>query len=383
VAAVFVDGDLRLAATGTLTERTGDRVLAFGHPVAGLGEIRLPMAAAEVVTVLGSSYSSFKLSNLGPIVGTFDRDHAAGTSGVVGVAPPMIPLTVRVATPEPRTFEMRLADAPDRVAIFAAVATMGALDAATTAAAVRATDLALAIDVRDHGRIELRQSFDGPGSPSRAASFLLAVVDFLARTDLEPVEIERIEVELVPYRDPRALEVVSAHALRTRLAPGESTEIVVELRGWRDEVERRRIAVRAPVDGAGKRFLVVVGDGASLDALRLSLEPVEPRTFEQAMKLLDSLASARELAVLGLVPALGATAGGEPLPRLPPSVGAIWSGSGPAERPIRTGIAFRDRHAQDRPLSGVARVELAIEREAPVSGEDEETAARNRRGNGN
>ena len=80
VAAVFVDGDLRLAATGTLTELTGDRVLAFGHPVAGLGEIRLPMAAAEVVTVLGSSYSSFKLSNLGPIVGTFERDHAAGTA---------------------------------------------------------------------------------------------------------------------------------------------------------------------------------------------------------------------------------------------------------------------------------------------------------------
>jgi hypothetical protein len=378
VAAVFVDGDLRLAATGTLTERAGDRVLAFGHPVAGLGEIRLPLATADVVAIVGSAYSSFKVANLGPIVGTFERDHAAGTAGTLGVVPPMVPLVVRVAAPEPREFRMRLADAPDRLAVFAAISAMASLDASTTAAAVRAVELELAVDLRERGRLELAQSFDGPGAANRAVSFVLAVVDFLARTDLEPVELAGIEVRLVPYRDPIAAEVVSAYALRTRLEPGEQTELVVELRGFRDEIERRRVPLRVPLDLPGKRYSVLVGDGASLDAVRLALEPLEPRTFEQARRLLESLSSARELVVLGLAPAIGTAAGGEPLPRLPPSVSAIWAGSGPSERPMRTGILDRASYPQERPLAGVARVELTIERKAPVEGADEGGAGEGR-----
>ncbi|HLF56423.1 MAG TPA: hypothetical protein VI942_06210 [Thermoanaerobaculia bacterium] len=378
VAAVFVDGDLRLAATGTVTERSGDRVLAFGHPVAGLGEISLPIATAQVITVLGSSYSSFKLANTGPIVGTFELDHSAGTAGRLGVEPEMVPLEVTIAGAEPRSFHMRLARVPDLLAIFAAVGTMGALDSTTATGGVRAVDLAFAIDVAGARRLDFRQSFDGPGAASRAVSFLLAVVDYLVRSDLAKVEVTSIAVQLTPHRQPRAAEVVGAHALATRLLPGESTEIVVELRNYRGEIERRRVPITAPAGLAGRRYIVLVGDGASLDAVRLSLEPVEPRNFEQARRLLESLSSSDELAVLGLAPSLGTTAGGESLPRLPPSVSAIWAGSAPTGRTLRTAIVHRASFAQQPPLSGVARVELQIEDGKPVEGDGEDESANGR-----
>ena len=66
---MLVDGDLQLAATGTVTEHSGDEILAFGHPFLGLGPLWLPMASAEILTVLPSNYNSFKISNLGPVVG--------------------------------------------------------------------------------------------------------------------------------------------------------------------------------------------------------------------------------------------------------------------------------------------------------------------------
>jgi hypothetical protein len=49
VAGVLVDGDFSLAATGTVTERTGDGLLAFGHPFLG---------ATLPITRLKSSRSS-------------------------------------------------------------------------------------------------------------------------------------------------------------------------------------------------------------------------------------------------------------------------------------------------------------------------------------
>jgi hypothetical protein len=56
-AAVAVDimrGDLQLSAIGTVTWRDGDRVLIFGHPLFHSGDVRLPMASAEVTTILSS-----------------------------------------------------------------------------------------------------------------------------------------------------------------------------------------------------------------------------------------------------------------------------------------------------------------------------------------
>jgi hypothetical protein len=371
VAAVFVGGDLRMAATGTVTERFGDSVLAFGHPVAGLGDVSLPMATAEVVTVLGSSYSSFKVANTGPVVGAFERDHAAGLAGRIGAAPRTVPLAVEIAGEGGRRFDMELARVPDLVGALTAVGTFGALEASTTPGGVRGVDLALGIELEGHDRIDFRQSFDGSGAANRAISFVFAAVDYLARSDLATIEPSRIDVVLTPHLEPRVAEVVGAHAVRRRLAPGESTEIIVELRNYRGEIERRRVEVTVPRNLSGNRYAVFVGDGATLDGLRLSLEPVEPRSFEQARGLLESLASADELVVLGLAPGLGAAAGGGTLPRLPPSVAAIWAGSAPAGRPLRTAIVERRRIPEARPLSGFARVDLEVESVAPVTGEPE------------
>ena len=121
VAAVFVDGDLRLAATGTVTERTGDRMLAFGHPVVGLGEVSLPLAPAEIIAVLPSQFSSFKISNSGPVRGAFVRDHAAGTLGRVGAVPSTVPFEIRVEGETGRSFDLRLARVPQFLPLLAAI----------------------------------------------------------------------------------------------------------------------------------------------------------------------------------------------------------------------------------------------------------------------
>jgi len=368
VAQVWIDGDFRLAATGTVTDRDGDALLAFGHPVTGLGEIELPMASAEIVTVLASAMSSFKLANVGPVVGTFERDHAAGALGRVGRSPRTVPLELRVAGPRPRDFSLRLGRVPALLPTLAAIGTLNALDVAAPAAGIQAVDLALRFDLGADGALELAQSFDGGGASIQAVLYLLAVTDFLVRTDLARVDLRAIEVEVVPYEAPRAATLTGLHAERAQLEPGETVHLFVELKPYRGALERRRIELRLPPDLPTGRYTLLVGDGASADAARLAIEPADPVRLEQALDLLRSLGSARALTVLGVLPGRGLAAGGEVLPRLPGSLRSIWSASGTrAARPLALAVAQRESFTQETPLSGLLRLDLEIRRPEPVA----------------
>jgi len=360
VSAVFIDGDFRLAATGTVTDRDGDAILAFGHPIAELGEISLPMASADVVTVLSSSLTSFKLANTGPIVGAFERDHASGTYGRLGVVPHTVPLEVTVSMPTERSYSMRLARVPDLLPVLAAVGSESALEAATATGGVQALDVDLEADLGRSGSLHLKQSFDGLGSASKATQFLLSIVDFLEHNDLGAADLEGLRVRFVPYDAPRAADLVAVHAPASEVHPGDRVELTADLRSYRGGVDRRTLAITIPPDLSAGRYSVLVGDGASLDAVRFALEPPDPLTLDQALDLLRSLGSARQLGWVGVAPGDGVAAEGGALPRLPPSVRSIWSAGAPLAKNLKMAIVDRGRAEEPRPLSGLERVDFEV-----------------------
>ncbi|HSM52175.1 MAG TPA: hypothetical protein VLA75_12310, partial [Thermoanaerobaculia bacterium] len=115
-----------------------------------------------------------------------------------------------------------------------------------------------------------------------------------------------------------------------------------------------------------------VGDGVSVDALRLALEPADPLTFAAARELLAGLASRDELAVLLAVPARGVAAPGETLPRLP---GTIQSLRGPVagrgdEKALRAAVALHRREPAGRPLAGLVRIELEVRATRVIEGRE-------------
>ncbi len=370
VAAVFIDGDFQLAATGTVTERDGDRILAFGHPIAGLGDIDLPMASADIVTVLGSTMSSFKLSNTGPVVGTFVRDHASGTLGELGRMPRTVALDVTVESPIERRYAMRLARIPDLIPVLTGIGAFSALDAATSAGGVQGLDLDLSVEMAGGRRLELSQSFDGAGAAGHAIQFLFAVVDFLVHNDLAEPDLQRLELRLRPFDTQRAAQVVAAHPDDPRVHPGDKTAVTVDLRDYRGAVERQKLEVEIPKDLPAGQYVLMVGDGASLDAIRFALEPVVPTSLDGALKVLSSLGSTRQLGYLGVAPGGGVVAETGALPRLPPSIRSIWAAGAPSSRVLRAAIVQQDRIAERRPVTGLARVDFEVERPQTLDADD-------------
>jgi hypothetical protein len=92
----LLTGDMNITADGTVTYVKGDKVYAFGHRFLNIGSTELPFAHSEVLAVVPSVSSSFKLSTPREWVGTVLSDRATGISGEIGRSAHTVPLNVSV-----------------------------------------------------------------------------------------------------------------------------------------------------------------------------------------------------------------------------------------------------------------------------------------------
>ncbi len=96
VSGVLVSGDKSISISGTVAYNDGKRILAFGHPMFNMGPIEMPMAEAQVVHTLASSFTPTKIINSTDVVGALHQDRHSGIMGVLGEEAPTIPVAVRV-----------------------------------------------------------------------------------------------------------------------------------------------------------------------------------------------------------------------------------------------------------------------------------------------
>ena len=363
VSAVLVDGDLHLAAHGTVTERQGDEILAFGHPMFGLGPIQVPLATSEVVTVIASTANSFKVSNAGTVIGIFDQDREAGVRGRLGVEPPQTPLEIRLKGAAERTYLMRVAEIQAMRPLLMTVATLGALDAGSRLGGYQGIDMEARFALAGHDDVWIRQSFDGDSAGTDAALHLLSLAAFLEFNSWQALDYEAVEVELHQVEHPRSASLVAGHPERLVVAPGERVGVHLELDPYRGERRRERVEVEIPSDAPEGRYYVFLGGGTSLDAVRLAVEKTSPESFDQALDALRGLHSRRDLVTYGVVARPGMVLQGQALPALPGSVRSLVTASRKTDLvPLSLQIVHRRVQPFDVPIDGAVRIDFEIER---------------------
>lgn len=364
IGAVIVDGDLRLAATGTVTDRIGDELLAFGHQFLGAGPMAVPLSTAEVVTVIDSVNSSFKLSNVGEIVGTWVDDRRAGIYGRIGPLPKMMPLTVTVVAEGERRYQMRLADVPRFTSSMIATSLLGALEANAWRSGQLGVDLEATFELEGHSDVTVRQSFAGEGAAGQAASYILGVSSFLFDNEIEKVVAERIDLRVSPLAESRPMALLAATPERTVVAPGERLRLYLDFLSYRGEPQEETLEVELPATLQAGRVTILVGDGASIDGARATLEPAEPRTVEEGIALLARLHSRRQLVALVVTPDRGMVVAGKPLPRLPGSVRSWLANTATAATTptLRSAVVGEAEKDLRRTAGGLLRLDLRVEK---------------------
>ena len=86
--ATLSTGDVVQAGLGTITSVCDDRVVGFGHPMDFVGKSSYGLAGADTLYIQGDPLgASYKVANIGDVLGTVDQDRMTGISGPLGDPP--------------------------------------------------------------------------------------------------------------------------------------------------------------------------------------------------------------------------------------------------------------------------------------------------------
>jgi hypothetical protein len=322
VGVALLSGDFELGATGTVTHVDGNRVYAFGHPLYNLGPTEFPMTTAEVQVVLPSLMSSSKLASLGPVVGTLQQDRATAISGLLGVQPRLIPMTITLNSARlgTRTFSFGVVRDTTFTPLLAYLAVANVLTAYERATGPASFTIRGSADIAAQNSLSFEDIFSGDQPVGPAAAYIAAPLTQLFRNTAEPVDIQRIALTIEASEEPRLAQIERVWLDTTRPRAGTTATVMVALRGSRGEELVRQVPIVIPANLTGSvQLLVADGARAAADDRRdqrggeLQLPAQIIRTFNRARR-------ANRLYVRLSSSASGAVVSGEPMGALPPSV---------------------------------------------------------------
>jgi hypothetical protein len=96
IAIPLVDGDIVMAAVGTVTEVRDGEIFGFGHSMFGEGAVDMPIATGYIHTVVSSVVRSFKLGMPIRTVGALRSDESTAIRGTIGAEAKLIPFKIKV-----------------------------------------------------------------------------------------------------------------------------------------------------------------------------------------------------------------------------------------------------------------------------------------------
>lgn len=339
LAVVLLDGDLGLAATGTVTYTEGNEVFGFGHPFFEIGPSRLPMAQSTIIYTMSSDLDSFKLAAPGKVVGTLRQDRFPAVYGTLGEVPPMVPIRVSVSLPwgETRTFSYRLAE-DYRIygisPILALIALMNSVESARESFSDNALSADITITLKKFGDLKLSDFYGGspydpPGNDTALFPFLFdffGILSALYGNGFELINLDRVDINLKMISGRHIAEILDARTPRLEARPGETVPVFVKVRPFMKPPQTLKFSLKIPESAPPGNLRVLIGDSraATRDALSL-IGDNDPQNFADILRdLRESLVRRRDrLYVRFTRPTQGLALRGQSLPDLPPSVLSI------------------------------------------------------------
>ena len=336
VGAALVQGDLMMAATGTVTMVEDGRVYAFGHPFYNLGPIRFPMTRAAVTTVLPSLALSSKIAAIGETVGTLDQDRATGIFGTLGRGPRMVPVRMELdaaGQSQRQTFHFEVVEDRLFTPLLTYSGVLSTFLSWTRQLGASTYSVSTTTRVDGHDDVAFEDVYSGNVALIAAAGAVANPLTALLNTDIAAVDIEGIEISVAAAEELRTAVLERVWLDTARVRPGDTVRLHVLARGYRgaDLIETVDIDIPSNVSGAVR---IQVSDAAALNASEQLLgRPARtPRTVAQLIESLNTTRRGNRLYVKLLRSQPGAVVKGATMPALPASVLAVLesdrSGSG-------------------------------------------------------
>ncbi len=339
VAVRLMSGDISANGTGTVTRAEGNEVVAFGHPMMGMGETLLPAAIARITWVLASERRSMKISEAVRDLGALTQDRPTTIVVDAAARAPVMPVrvTVRGVDGAPHTtWNVNVAGHRN----FAPRLAASVLETALEETAGDHGDVAWTVRARVALRGRNPVEFVDHGSSGESVHAASAANDFMARVmdnafGVIPVDGVSYEVDLHWARDFSYIRNVSLS--QAEVDPGGAVDLRVNLARYGEQPDLRTVRVEIPRELAGRDVeLEVSGGGETTPDL------AEPESLDDLVRNLQVRFPDDALVVSVKMPGAGVTLRGRVVQNLPSSAldalrpGASTDGGDPVWNVRRT-----------------------------------------------
>ncbi len=375
VGVALVQGDFDANATGTVTYRDGNRLLLFGHPFQNLGPIDAALTTAYVVDIYPSYQTSFKLGSPIKTVGRIFQDRPFSVGGVIGPMPQMVPMTVSVndeSIHRRKDFHVRIINHP---------LLTGRLIPAIAGAAIAQihgdpgdsmATVTMDVDAEEIGHITRTNTYyDALGIDRTATSDISSLMGLLSSNPFYPLAVKSVKMSVTIQNKHDTAEIDHLFVGQSKYAPGDTVQVGVVLKPYKQPRYTRTIAVKIPLSTPDGVLPLSVsggdsgGGGGSLLALLLggsSSTPAGPAAnVGQIVKQFTEKPQNNQIVAKLTLPTSAVAVRGEKLSGLPPTLSAAM------QSPRTTGYrAVRDevKTTQTVPyvVSGSQTLSLTVQR---------------------
>ncbi|HEY7371283.1 MAG TPA: SpoIVB peptidase S55 domain-containing protein [Polyangia bacterium] len=360
----LVRGDMSTVATGTVTYVDGRSVLAFGHPLFGIGEVYLPLVDATIHAFMPSLAQSFKMSSPLNEVGTLVQDRQSCIIGDLDSRSTMLPVDVRVSGPgvEPRHFHAEVARNRRLTPMLTSLVVGNAIADAEPDVTDMVVTVTSKVGMKGYSPLELRdQIFSPEGVSSRALSMSrgLRAMGELMFNPFEPIVLDRIDVDVrVEYRRDVA-DIVGVALPAQEVHAGDTVPLRVTLRPYAGPEYVETVPVVIP--------RTVAGDVVKLEVSSGSLVRPEVPQAESLRVYIDNMRkyyAASTIVVTLQTPDAGASLRGRLIQGLPASAMDTLRPSNQTRRADSYAVADRTVYPMKQLVSGKQDLQLLVKSDA-------------------
>jgi hypothetical protein len=332
VSVQLLTGDMSVGADGTITHIDGNRVYAFGHRFLAIGSTDLPFARAEVLTLLPSVATSFKISTARELMGVISQDRSTAVFGELGRRAALVPLTIAVKRASGKVAAYRMQMVNDRLLspFLVQMAVFSAIDA--TERSVGPSSYAVRGEIEFSGGtapLKLDNMYAGDSGSATQVSLSTAIpLAYVLQGGFDTLQLKKVALEIESYDEKKQLQIDQVSADRREVRPGETVEISVSLVGENGVELNRKVSYPVPIGAPPGTVFFTVADGATTNLADFrQILNTTPKSPAQLVATVNQLRANTKAYVRAWRPEVAFQLEGDDFPAPPPSVMLILAGA--------------------------------------------------------
>lgn len=267
-------GDISMATLGTMTHRSGHRILALAHPFLKKGSVSFLMTGAYIHHSFASVQMPFKIGAPTEMLGIITQDREKGISGNIGRLPEMVPISIDVYDKDLQTNRSINYQIVKDVSVFNYVlesTLIQAIEGATDRVGAGTAHMSIALDCasksgQTHSFRRENIFYSKNDIVQSLVTEVLSLMEMVTDSEFEEAMPTRLILKIEIEKKRKTLQIEKVEVKNSSISGGGMLEVELVLKPFREKKIIRRVKLPIPQDiGKENLVLTVCGLNTKLD----------------------------------------------------------------------------------------------------------------------